>query len=365
VSQAAVIEVDPHAEGRWDAFVADHPEGTVYHGSGWLAALAAEYRRSRQLMLACEAADGSLRGILPLQFTRGLALAPRGIGGRRLASLPRTPLAGPLALDDSASAALLAEAARRASADRAELQVKTAAPLPPAAHPAGAVTHPWRESFVIELPADEGELRFGNSRNHSRIRWAVNRGRKAGVRVREAASEADVRRWYPTYLEALRSHAVPPRPLRLFLGRWRELRPRGEMTLLLAEDRHAEVIGGSVLLESGATSFYAFNGVVRRHLDARPNDVVQWEAIHRAVRAGRRRYDLGEVVERHVGLADFKRKWGASAVRLHRLYLPAPSEPPDPGDREASGLRHAAESAYERLPLRATAVAGDAIYRFL
>jgi hypothetical protein len=74
---------------------------------------------------------------------------------------------------------------------------------------------------------------------------------------------------------------------------------------------------------------------------------------------------VGEVVERHVGLADFKRKWGAKPIRLHRLYLPAPEAPPDPGDGEAGPLRHAAERSYKRLPLPVTALVGNLAYRYL
>jgi CelD/BcsL family acetyltransferase involved in cellulose biosynthesis len=120
-----------------------------------------------------------------------------------------------------------------------------------------------------------------------------------------------------------------------------------------------------MILAHGATAFYAFNGVRRSALAVRPNEVVQWEAIHRAVRDGRTRYDLGEVVERHAGLADFKRKWGAEPRRLQRLYFPAPDHAPDPGRDKAGRLREAAERAYARAPLALTAFIGDRLYRYL
>jgi Acetyltransferase (GNAT) domain len=362
VTERAVRVVDPATDPRWDAYVERHPRGLVYHHSRWLAALSQEYPRSRQLGLMAATSDGVAHGVLPLQWTKGAPFGPPGVVGRRLSSLPRTPVAGPLADDQATAVALLAEAARHA--DDTPLQIKLREPLSPQALP-GAAIHPWREAYVIELSPNEADVRFGSSRNHARIKWAVNKARKAGLTTREATSAADVSAWYPLYLEALRFNAVPPRPLRLFLALWHELAPRGMMTLVLAEDAEGSLVAGSLILELGATAFYAFNGVRRRAFALRPNDLVQWEAIHRAARDGRREYDLGEVVEHHEGLADFKRKWGAEPRRLHRLYLPPPVEPPDPGDAQPGSARQAAERLYKRLPLRVTSLIGTQLYRYL
>lgn len=356
-----VERVDPVADPRWDAYVEGHPDGLVYHHSGWLRSLQREYPGAEHVALVATGDGGEVAGVLPLQWTAGLPLGPRGVVGRRLASLPRTPVAGPLADSDEVALALLDEAVR-CRGDGPALQVKLHAPL--AAAPAGAAIHPWRETFAIDLPEREDDVRFGASRNHSRIRWAVNKARRDGLRVRETTGLGDVQRWYPLYLEALRFNAVPPRPLRLFEAIFAELGPRGLATLILAEDRDGRALAGAVVLELGATAFYAFNGVRRAALDLRPNDLVQWEAIHRAVRCGRRHYDLGEVVERNAGLADFKRKWGAQPRRLERLYHPAPDAPPDPG-AGGGAVRAAAEHLYQRLPLRLTAAVGERLYRYL
>ena len=184
--------------------------------------------------------------------------------------------------------------------------------------------HPWRVRFAIDLPEREEDVRFGNSRNHGRIRWSVNKAQKSGIRIVEATTLDDVIRWYPLYLEALRFNGVPPRPLRLFRAIWEELAPTGSASLLLARDEAGNDLAGAMVLASGSTAFYAFNGVRRSAFSLRPNDLIQWEAIHRAVRSGHRVYDLGEVVESGGSLADFKRKWGAEAHRMYRLYHPRP-----------------------------------------
>src|SRR5207247_1227720 len=138
-----------------------------------------------------EDADGQLRGILPLMATYGL---PWDVGGhrtrRRLSSLPRTPLAGPLATDPVATDALICAAIERVRMNTSlQLELKPHGELQKTTE--GFVRLPWRQTFVLELPGDPEKLHFGNARNHSRIRWSVNKAAKLGVQVRTATDEHD------------------------------------------------------------------------------------------------------------------------------------------------------------------------------
>ena len=366
MSEARVSQTEPGSDPRWDEFVAGHPDGHVYLHSTWLRCLAAEYERPL-IGLVSEDASGRVTGVMPLIETRGMPLRRRSATvGARLSSLPRTPLAGPLAEDQASTGALLAAALQRAQQRAgARLQVKRAA-ADLDGLVAGVGGAPWRASYVLSLPENEAELRFGNSRNHGRVKWAVNKAAKEGVSVRLANDLADVHAWYPLYLKTMREVVVPPRPLRLFEAMWGEMQPRGLMRLYVAEQEGSGMIAGSIVLGLGRTAFYAFNGRLRSALALRPNEVLQWEAIHDACRRGYERYDLGEVVEGRAGLADFKRKWGAAEVQLHRYYHP----PPDPGEdadaHDPGGVaRRAATSLWPRLPLAATRIAGDIAYRWL
>ncbi|HWH96178.1 MAG TPA: GNAT family N-acetyltransferase [Baekduia sp.] len=357
-----VEAVDPTADERWNGYVERHADGLVYHHSGWLCALRAEYGQA-PIGLTLVDAEGRLRGVLPLMATRGLPLPGGGaIAGRRLSSLPRTPVAGPLADDAEGLAALVAAAATRLGAG-SQLQLKLLEPRLADLVP-GVVGHPWRLTYVLELPERPEDVRFGNARNHAAIKRAVSKAHRHGVRVRQAQSRAELDAWYLLYLETMRQHLVPARPRRLFRALWDELRPRRAMRLLLAE-RDGELLAGCVMLQLGSTVFYGFNGVRRSALDLRPNDAIHWEAIHAACAEGFARYDLGEVVAGDDGLARFKAKWGTEARRLHRYYLPAPDRPPDTGGLPDGRVARAAARTWRRVPLRATALAGDLTYRFL
>jgi hypothetical protein len=365
-----VVDVDVHRDPRWDEFVCGHPEGLVFHHSAWLQTLEHEYS-SRFLALGCEDGQGRLQGVLPLVFTRGLPLRLGGPGARRrLSSLPRTPLAGPLATSRAALATLAKAAVDYARAEPGlVLQLKLSEPTLDGLVD-GLVGTEWRLNYVLELPDDPDAVRFGNSRNHARIRWAVNKASRSGVHVRPAEREAELRAWYSLYLHVNRWRLQPPRPYRLFEAAWNLLRPLGMMRLLLAEHRsgnRAEMLAGSVFLMHGATVFYAFNGARRDALSLRPNDIIQWHAIHDAVKEGFRRYDFGEVSQENHDLAAFKSKWGTEAQPLHRYYFPAPRGVNiGYGSLESERrVRRVGTRVWRHLPLRATALVGDRVYHYL
>jgi len=362
----SVVQIDTTTDPRWEAFVASHPDALVYHHPAWLQVLEREYGR-RPLGLACEDAEGRLVGVLALLHTRGLPLGGGGSRtGRRLSSLPRTPVAGPLAADPTAAAALV-----RAAVERVRAEPGTRLELKPWAADLDGVVDglaraAWRSTFVMHLPESPEELRFGTSRNHARIKWAVGKAARLGIRVRCAETEADLRAWYGLYLETMRLHVVPPRPYRFFKAAWDLLRPRGLLRLLIAEAA-GRPLAGSIFLMSGRTVWYAFNGSRREDLGLRPNDLIQWQALHDACRAGYRYYDLGEVADCHAGLAEFKSKWGAVARRLDRYYYPALGgrEHDDDAPETAGRLRRLASTAWRRLPLGTTARLGDLAYAYL
>ena len=358
---ARVVEVDPQTDTRWVGFLAAHSDSLIYHHPAWLQVIGEAYSH-QPLCLACEDSDGGFRGVLPLFHTRGL------LTGRRLSSLPHTPVAGPLALDDQAMAALVCAAVERVRGrPGTSLQLKM-----PRAGLDGLVEGlrgaPWEGTYVLELPKQPDQLRFGDSRNHGRIKWAVNKATKLGVQVRPAETEGELRTWYELYLDTMSWHVVPPRPYRFFKLAWERLRPQGLMRLMLAEQHEAgrsKLLAGSIFLMWGQTVVYAFNGRRREDLSLRPNDVIQWLAIHDACREGFRYYDLGEVEKHQQGLAEFKAKWGAEPRQLYRYYYPEAHELERGIFMPSSYSRQLVNAVWRRLPLNVTATLGDWIYRYV
>lgn len=381
-----VFEMDIHSDTRWERFVSAHPDALIFHHPGWLTALENEYGQ-RCVPLACTDEAGQIQAVLPLLYTRGLPFRFSPVAsGRRLSSLPRTSMAGPLASNEKAAKAVVQHAIELAASEPGlQLEIKTHIPDLCVSAPQ-LERIPWRPTYAEELPpVTEGKdwelfwenvrlpractscegcrrLRFGNAKRQHRVNWAVNKARKLGLEVREAETEEELARWYQLYLLTMRHNAVPPRPYRLFQSLWSSLQPTGMMRLLLAEHRKAEekkIIAGSILLQFGQTVFYAFTGCAPEDWNLHPHDILQIEAIRGACRAGFRWYDFGEVAEEHEALAQFKTKWGGGPIPLYRYYSPAPAIKRGQGTGK---LARSARRLWQYLPPKATAVLGDWIY---
>ncbi len=359
-SSLRVCEVDPYRDPRWDKFVAHHPDGLIYQRSEWLRLIERTY--GNITCTVCENEDAVVRGILPFCVTRGLAW---GIGGprtqRRVSSLPRTPIGGPLVAEHGGLALLIDAARHRAASAGLRLELKL---LPGTPSPSSDCVA-WATSYAVRLPDSPGEVRLGNARSHASVLRAVRKAERLGVRVRAATSQRELRQWYPLYLETMRSHAQPPRPYGFFSAMWDELAPHGMLRLLLAERTeggHRRVLAGSIFLMSGQTVVFAENGRRTADLPYRPNDAIHWTAIQEATAAGYRRYDLGEVQPGHEGLGRFKLKWGAEAIPMLRLYVPGWQPPAVRGEERDS---RPFARLWKRVPLSVTAVAGKLVHRYI
>jgi len=369
-SQAAnsllrVTRIDPQADPRWRDFVLAHPKASIYHHPAWIKALEAEYGQPAE-HLACEREGGQLVAVLPLLRTRGMPLRLGGsLARRRLASLPRTPLAGPVSDDPRATSMLLREAVRLAAQTGALLQIKSGdGELDSSAD--GLVAVPWRCTYGLKLPDNyDGLFRIPDTKERSRIKWAIAKGTKTGLTVRPAETARDIREWYTVYLKTMRRSIIAARPLRLFTALWESLKPAGMMDLLLAElseGRRRKVIAGAVFFYCKDTASYSFSGLDRSYSSLRATEAILWHAINDACAKGFRRFDFGEVPDGNYALARFKIKWGAEPERLYRYYSPMSGE----SRADAHPGSGAFPSAVWRwLPLKFTEWVGDRVYSYL
>jgi hypothetical protein len=347
-------------DSRWAEFAAGHPQALPYHHPSWIRVLNEAFGYGNAT-LGCVDSAGCLRGILPLLEKKSM------LSGLRLSSLPHTPVAGPLASDPDGLRALLSAATARVDLGEARwLQLKVSgAGLDPPVN--GFSRMDWDPAYVLDLPGNPDDMRFGNSRHHSAISRAVRKAARLGVTVRPASSLADVRRWYRLYAGTMRAHAIPPRPLRFFEVMWEVLAPLERLRLLLAERQagsQVRLLAGSLFLMDGQTVVFAYNGRDRSQLEFRPNDAIHWTAIMEACADGFRRYDFGEGADGNPGLLAFKEKWGAKPVKLYRYHYPRlPGT--ERGILASASLQRGQECVWRMLPPVLTTRLGRFVYRCL
>ncbi len=355
-----VVSVDPSRDCRWDGFLSQRPDATVYHHSLWLRVLSDAFGYQPAHLL-CEDGRGCVQGILPL-FSMSSILT-----GRRFSSLPRSPIGGPLAVDREATRALLMAAVERVRADRGEqLQLKVQCDALNGLM-VGLDGGPFRPTYVLPLPPADQQIRFGDAKRRHRIKGNVAKAARHGVLVREGENLADLKAWHQLYLATMRRRCVPPRPYAFFERAWTLLRPAGILRLLLAEQHTAaekRLLAGGIFLSYNGVMSYAFQGSREEALDLRPNDALQWHAIHEAHRVGLHAYDMGEVSRGNSSLAAYKEKWGAEQRWLYRYYYGSVRERELELLDSQSHWRNWAGAAWQRMPLAGTELVSGWLHRY-
>jgi AcrR family transcriptional regulator len=317
----------------------------------------------RPLYLALEA-DGRLEGALPLMSMRGL------VTGKRLRSLPVVGSVDPLATSRKGKAALLEAACARALERGARSWTLRAREpgydeLEPRLRLSSRFT-----TFIARLPDDPDALRASWKKSSNNLWRSLRKTDEAGVRVREATSEQDLKCFYALYAETMRRHRSLPRSYRMLALAQQSLSPLGVHRLLLAE-HEGTVVAGGVFYAWRDTVDLVFNASSERHLELRPNHAVYWSAIRWAIENGYRLYNMGDAPAEG-SLGRFKAQWGGQPVDRFRYDFNV-GERGDAADalrRASAGLDsdkngHSVVSRiWGHTPLIATRIAGQLVYRF-
>ena len=352
---------------RWDVFVKSRPEASVFQYPAWTRALMDEYG-CESASLACEDELGNILGILPLMRTRGI---PVNVGlhvlGRRIASLPRTPFAGPIGTNVEATKKLLTAVVADAEQSKSTTQIKTYSNQCDCVVK-GLVGVPWKATYVLYLHGDGNCILIDGGKNRRKILWSVDRAAQLGVRVRWSDSQIDLKSWYELYAETMRWHGSLPRNYRFFDSLWRYLHKEGAIRLLLAEKEvrgRPRILSGYLYLVYGETFHCWLNGRRRDGLKFRPNDAMHWRAINDAYQEGYRVYDFGEVDDHQSGLIDFKSKWGAVPKCTYRYYFPMQSEPVAEERPASKILEQVGKRLWRQVPIPLVVRLADLVYSFL
>lgn len=360
-----VVRIEP-GDPRWNRYAERHKRAYAYHLSEWSAVLGGAYGGTPRYLASVDG-GGELRGVLPLMETKGVVF------GRRLRSLPVVPTAGPIGATIEDEVDLLKAACEIARSTEAQAVVIQSRREGYTELVPGLVERPKHPTWITPLPRDPEELRSEWRSSAKNLYRSVNKAEKAGMRVRESGSEADLRSFYRLYLATMKAHHSLPRRY-LQLQRARELLgPRGVFRLFVVEHEGRVVAGGV---------FHAFNGTIELHYNAsdaralnlRPNHALYWHVIRWAIDQGLERFDWGEA-KPGTSLESFKAQWSAERTPEYRYDWVG-----DEKASQATALRQAGNlgrsggasrreqliaAVWDRSPLRLTRAAGALVYRFL
>ncbi|MCL4459865.1 MAG: peptidoglycan bridge formation glycyltransferase FemA/FemB family protein [Chloroflexi bacterium] len=144
-----------------------------------------------------------------------------------------------------------------------------------------------RSTIIIDLTPDLATL---SAHMHIKTRYNIGLAGRKGISVYEG-SEADLPLFYRLLEETSRRASFLVHGFSYYQQVWRCLERKGMAQLLLASYQ-GEVLAGTMIFVIGQHAYYMYSASSGRYRNLKPNELLQWEAIKWAKRAGCTSYDL-------------------------------------------------------------------------
>jgi CelD/BcsL family acetyltransferase involved in cellulose biosynthesis len=334
--------IDPLADPRWAVLAQRAPNATIFHDPLWLSLVRDCYRYPMSAVCLTDQ-DGELVAGMPI------ATVKSPLTGTRLVSVPFSDLSGPVFTTAEFEQPLLEAVDEHRQRRNLRLEVHAEVPLLPHSAPSEQFFH-----HVVPLEGDADALL--RARVKSSKRRCASKARKLGVTATERRDAAAIEAFFRLHVLTRRRLGVPTQPRRLFDG----LLPifehgRGFVMLIEWEGR---AIGAGVYLRHGATMTYKYGASDPQHLDKRPNDLMQLEALRRACEHGCTTLDLGRTELDNDGLRRFKRDFGAEERVLTYTMSPPPKK-----QKSVRSVSRTQQELIRRMPPSFGRLVGAAVYR--
>ena len=299
------IEVNPDITvEEWRTYVGSHPEGTYFHLPEWQAVIK-ESLGHRPFYIFARNEEGRLCGVLPLFQIRS------ALTGNRLVSLPFANACGPVAHSKDAIEALV----NRAKGLCDELKCRYLEIRMMKTSSLGLNVNEYYLNHIIEL--SEPQVMW--KRIDHRARGAVTKARKLGVVVKVDNSAEGFEVFYGLNLRNKRGLGAPGHPSDFFKAIHKHM--NGHLHLYLAEVQ-GKVVAGAIGISFNGLVAYSYAASDSNFLQYHPNDAITWQAILDSSNEGYRSFDLGKMSPDNVGLAQYKKKFGAEEKKLYYHYYP-------------------------------------------
>jgi|SRR5271168_264648 len=330
-------------EERWDRFVLDHPEGSFFMLSGWKKVVEETFGyRSYYFFVE---RNGEITGIAPL------FAVSNWITGRTLISVPFGVYAGVCAADAESENVLLHHLQNLACEQRVEyLELRSRRSEPRAAfHEISRYV-----TFTAPLSADsEANLK----RLPKDTRYMIRKAQKAGLRAQRGWDQ--LASFFPLFAQNLQRHGTPAFPIELLRNLAAHFPQQSELLMIYTGEKPV----------AGVISFFFRDTILPYYSGASPeaprlaaNNLLYWEAMEGAAKAGMRRFDFGRS-KKGTGSYEFKTQWNMNVEELqYQTYLVKRTTPPNfsptnPGFERAIRL-------WKKLPLWLTMRIGPRVVRW-
>jgi CelD/BcsL family acetyltransferase involved in cellulose biosynthesis len=342
-----VMSIENEDHPYWHALLARYPSD-VFHSPGWIRVLRETYGLPFRALVVLDDAGQPVAG-LPLCHIDDMF-------GERCACLPFSDYCDPLVAEAAHWHAL----ADQLLAEGIPVLVRCLHNALPLADERFPLQKKARWHGLDLTPSQEALW----ERVDSGSRRAIRKAERAGVTVRAARDETDLRAFYELHVRVRKQkYRMLAQPYRFFEAVWRHVMAGDQGALLLAE-RDGALLGGVMYLQWRDRLYYKFNASAPEQLEFRPNDLLAWEGIRLAKQRGLTYLDFGLSDWDQEGLIRYKMKFASEEKTISFLQHLPPGRPTQQERRARSLLPQLTDLFTDpAVPDAVTARAGDELYR--
>src|SRR6267143_5809938 len=301
-SKVVVHEFHAGIANRWDEFVLNQPDGTLFHLVAWKRAI--EKTFGFQSCYSYVERDGQVTAIVPLFFVTNWVI------GDCLHSVPFGVYGGICAADQESHDALLAHVKQLAvtkQVDHLNLQQRNGEIIP------GFHSNTLYVAFTTPLSANPETNLKKVPRDTC---YMIRKGEKAGLRAQHGLEQMSD--FYHLFCESMRRLGTPVFPRVLFENLMHEFGSQVDLTLVYAD---ARPVSGVLSFKFRDTFLPYYAGANSMAPALAANNFMYWHLMKFAAEQGFRSFDFGRS-KKNTGAFHFKSQWGMTVESLnYQVYL--------------------------------------------
>jgi len=369
--------LQPGDTSKWDAYVASHPVGALYHLSGWREVIEKAYGHHASYLMATRRVQPNgtgepiedIVGVLPLIHLKHFLF------GNALVSMPFFDLGGALADDGETENALLSEAinlGRELKAKSIELRHTS---LQTSQQPEtedsfrrrlslmsyelsalSCVTRSHKVRMLLELP-DSPELLMKSFK--SKLRSQIKKPMKEGLTAKIGGVEL-LDDFYRVFAENMRDLGSPVHSKYLIRAVFEIFPENARITVVYKDEKPTACsvfIGFKDVLENPWASS------LRKYSRLSPNMLLYWTMLEYACENSFKYFDFGRSSPDE-GTYKFKNQWGAKPEPLHWHYFSLNGKRLK-GESDDKARFDKAIRYWQRLPVPVTKIVGPMIRKHI
>jgi len=346
-----IVNINPIEDSRWDKFVQNHPEGTIFHLSNWGKVIRKTYGYE-PYYLVLEDKSKNIHGGWPF------FLVNNGIMGKKLISIPFTDYIKPLISSENDYQDFfekISEIYQKEKCKNIEIRGEIRNSKNTFLNPNVSF-----KNFILDLQKKTENDVWNNL--HDSVKRGIKKAKKYKLTafISDDLSAVDI--FYKMNTMTRRKHGVIPQPYKFFLNLWKYVILK-KMGFVMLATLNGKPISSAIFLNYNRTIFYKYGASYTEYLNYRPNNLIFWEMLNWSIKHNFKYFDFGRVSLDNEGLMSFKRHWGAEEIDLTYYYYP---EIRGISTMKQSSLKYKiATSILRKTPTKILELLGNNFYRYL